>query len=322
MTVGYGITLGLAIGLLLLYLLVVKNKELWLTMLYVCVTVVNLGYLLLSMSKTLTLAILANDVVYLGSVFLSTCMLFTIIKLCGFRVTRLHTVGCLALGVLMFAIIATSGILPWYYKSVSIETVGGSTRLVKEYGVLHSAYLVYLLAYFAAMIATIVYSVRIKRVGSPKFAGLIAGVVCGNILVWLFEKFVTWEFEFLAVTYIMSELLLLLLYWMMQDYVHVKDLPQPIPTEGMQLGEDIATLPMEIKIGRVLRGLQEGEVLSAREREILELVLQNKRRKEIAAELCLSENTVKTYTRTLYAKLGVSCREELYAMLNSPRGGH
>ena len=320
MTVGYGITLGLAIGLLLLYLLVVKDKELWLTMLYVCVTVVNFGYLLLSMSKTLTLAILANDVVYLGSVFLSTCMLFTIIKLCGFRVTRLHTVGCLALGVLMFAIVATSGILPWYYKSVSIETVGGSTRLVKEYGVLHSAYLVYLLAYFAAMIATIVYSVRTKRVGSPKFAGLIAGVVCGNILVWLFEKFVNWEFEFLAVTYIMSELLLLLLYWMMQDYVHVKDLPQPTPTEGMQLREDIATLPMEIKIGRVLRGLQEGEMLSAREREILELVLQNKRRKEIAAELCLSENTVKTYTRTLYAKLGVSCREELYAMLNDHRG--
>ncbi len=320
MTLGYGITFGLAIGLLLLYLLVVKNKELWLTMLYVCVTVVNLGYLLLSMSKDLAFAILANNVVYLGSVFLSTCMLFTIIKLCGFQVTRLHTVGCLALGVLMFAIVATSGILPWYYKSVSIETVGGSTRLVKEYGVLHSAYLVYLLAYFAAMIATIVYSVRIKRVGSPKFAGLIAGVVCGNILVWLFEKFVNWEFEFLAVTYIMSELLLLLLYWMMQDYVHVKDLPQPIPAEGMQLGEDIATLPMEIKIGRMLLGLQEGEVLSAREREILELVLQNKRRKEIAAELCLSENTVKTYTRTLYAKLGVSCRDELYARLNSHRG--
>ena len=50
-------------------------------------------------------------------------------------------------------------------------------------------------------------------------------------------------------------------------------------------------------------------------REILELILKNKRRKEIANELCLSENTIKTYTRTLYSKLGVSSREELYALL-------
>ena len=52
-----------------------------------------------------------------------------------------------------------------------------------------------------------------------------------------------------------------------------------------------------------------------REREILELMLENKRRKEIAEHLCLSENTVKTYTRTLYSKLGVTSREELYALL-------
>jgi two-component system response regulator DevR len=45
------------------------------------------------------------------------------------------------------------------------------------------------------------------------------------------------------------------------------------------------------------------------------LVLQNKKRKEIADELCLSENTIKTYTRTLYGKVGVSSREELYALL-------
>jgi DNA-binding NarL/FixJ family response regulator len=44
-------------------------------------------------------------------------------------------------------------------------------------------------------------------------------------------------------------------------------------------------------------------------------VLQNKKRKEIAEELCLSENTVKTYVRTLYGKVGVGSREELYALL-------
>lgn len=77
----------------------------------------------------------------------------------------------------------------------------------------------------------------------------------------------------------------------------------------------IATMPMEEKILKVLSFLKPGEMLAERERKVLELVLQNKKRKEIAEELCLSENTIKTYTGTLYGKVGVSSREELYALL-------
>ena len=315
MIIEYGITLTLAVGLLIAYFAVVQKREFWLSLLYVSVAVVNLGYLLLSAAMSLELAILANDVVYLGSVYLSLCMLFTVVKLCGFAVKRTHVILCVSLSTLMFLITATVGFLPWYYETVSLEIVHGTARLVKTYGPLHPVYLVYLLGYFAAMITVIVCSVRKRVVASQKFAGLIAGLVCGNLLVWLFEKFINWEFEFLSVTYIISELLLLLVYWMMQDYVHVKDLPKYTPAEERRLGVDIATMPMNVKIGKVLRCVKEGETLASREREILERILENKKRRQIAEELFLSENTVKTYTRTLYAKLGVTCREELYALL-------
>ena len=52
-------------------------------------------------------AIFANDVAYLGSVFLSLCMLLTIVKLCGFEVKKGHVIGCVTLGAIMFAIIAS-----------------------------------------------------------------------------------------------------------------------------------------------------------------------------------------------------------------------
>lgn len=48
------------------YALLVRRKEFWLFMLYVCVSLVNLGYLLISVSKTVEFAIFANDVAYLG----------------------------------------------------------------------------------------------------------------------------------------------------------------------------------------------------------------------------------------------------------------
>ena len=315
MTTGYTICLIAALGLLIAYSVVAKNKEFWLTMLHVCVSVVNLGYLLMSLANTVEFAVFGNDVAYLGSVFLSMCMFLTIVRLCGFEIKKAHVITCVSLGALMFAIVASSPMLPLYYKSVDIEMIDGAAKLVKEYGVLHPVYLVYLLGYFAAMIGTIIHSVRRKKIGDTKLAGFIAAVVFSNLLMWLFEKLVSWDYEFLSVTYITSELLLLLVYWMMQDYVRKNDIPAFTPAESEQLGIDIATMPMEIKIGKVLLCLKNGETLAPREREVLELILQYKKRREIAEIMYVSESSVKLYTRTLYSKLGVSCREELYAIL-------
>ena len=301
--------------LLIGYFSLVRKKEPWLLLLYICVTIVNVGYFLLSVSKTVEVAIFANDVAYFGSVFLSMSMLLTITKLCGFEIKKNLIITLGSIGILMFLIVATAGILPWYYKEVELVFVDGAAKLKKVYGVLHPLYLIYLIGYFSAMVACIVQSIRKKMIASQRHASLIAAIVFGNIAVWFVEKFIPWDFEFLSVSYIFSEIILLGLYWMMQDYVRVDLVPQPTQETVRPTPIDIATMPMEEKILKVLSFLKEGELLATREREILEMVLANKKRKEIADELCLSENTIKTYTRTLYGKLGVSSREELYALL-------
>ena len=314
MTVGYAICLIAAVGLTVAYLLMVKNKEPWLTMLYISIAVVNLGYFLMSLANTVGFALFANDVAYLGSVFLSAFMFLTIVRLCGFEVKRAHVITCTALGALMFAIVASSPMLPLYYKSVDIEMIDGAAKLVKEYGVLHPFYMVYLLGYFAAMIGTIIHSVRKKKIANPKLAGFIAAVVFSNLLMWLFEKLVHWEYEFLSVTYIGSELLLLLVYWMMQDYVHKNEVPESIIVEERSPVIIVDNMTRAEKIKVILASLPENTVLSARQTDILERILDYKSRKEIAAELHLSENTVKTHTAMLYKALGVSGRDEIYAM--------
>ena len=306
--------MALAIGLLIAYLLMVKNKEIWLIMIYICVTVVNLGYLLLSMANTVEFAVFGNDVAYLGSVFLSMCMFLTIVRLCGFKIKKAHVITCASLGALMFAIVASSPMLPLYYKSVDIEMIDGAAKLVKEYGVLHPVYLVYLLGYFAAMIGTIIHSVRKKKIGNPKLAGFIAAIVCSNIVMWLFEKLVNWEYEFLSVMYISSEFLLLIVYWMLHDYVHKNEVPSPVIVEEKAPIIIVDNMTRAEKIKTILDSLPEDTALSTRQMDILERILDYKSRKEIAVELHLSENTVKTHTGMLYKALGVSGRDEIYAM--------
>jgi DNA-binding NarL/FixJ family response regulator len=136
--------------------------------------------------------------------------------------------------------------------------------------------------------------------------------VFGNIAVWFIEKFIPWDFEFLSVSYLFSEVILLGLYWMMQDYVRVDLISQPVQEAPRPVPTDPS---MEEKLSRALARLSPEEALSSRESEVLALVLAHKKRKEIAEELHLSENTIKTYTRTLYGKVCVSSREELYTLL-------
>jgi DNA-binding CsgD family transcriptional regulator len=317
MTTGYIICLIAALGILVAYSVVVKTKEFWLTMLHVCVAVVNLGYLLMSLANTVEFAVIGNDVAYLGSVFLSMCMFLTIVRLCGFEIKKSHVITCVSLGAVMFAVIASSPMLPLYYKSVDIEMIDGAAKLVKEYGVLHPVYLFYLLGYFASMIGTIIYSVRKKKIGKPKLAGFIAAIVCGNLVIWLFEKMVRWEYEFLSVTYIISEFLLLIVYWMLQDYVYINDIPKPVTHE-----EKVSVIFMDSreraeKIKQIIAGLPEEATLTARQIDILEGILAGKSRKEMAADLHLSENTVKMHTTSLFKILKVTSREEIFARIKA-----
>jgi DNA-binding CsgD family transcriptional regulator len=314
MSIVYGILMVISFLLLLGYCFLLKKKEPWLLFLYICVTVINLGYFMLSRAKDVKFALFANKVAYFGSVFLVVCMLMTIVKLCGFVYKKYLPITLIAVALAMYAIICTTGYLPWYYKSVSLEQIDGAVKLVKEYGPLHLSYIVYIFLYFSAMVATILVAMKMKKAGSQKHATVIAAVVFGNIAVWFVEQFIPWNFEFLSVSYLMSELIFLALYWMMQDYVQketvsafVSDKPQVI---------DIATMSMEEKMQLVLARLPAETMLAPREREVLECILENKRRKDIAEQLHLSENTIKTHTRSLYNKLGVSSREELYKYLS------
>lgn len=292
-----------------------KQDEPWLVALFSCVAVVNLGYTLTAFSKTVEMALLATKVTYLGQVLIPLCMLMIISKLCGFTYTK-AVVWCLVgAAALMFALVCTAGYLDWYYAGASIESIAGATVLQKEYGRLHPINLIYVILYFIAMLTVLGLSLKKRKAASQRHAIIMMAVVLGNIGIWCIQKLIPWDFESLSAIYLMSALAFLATWYMLQDYVHRRDIPKYTPAEQKQLGIQITAMSMEAKLAKVLTFVNDGGPLGVREREILEMILESKRRKDIASELHLSENTVKTYTRSLYSKLGVSCREELYSLL-------
>ncbi len=309
MTTAYSVIFALSLLLPVGYYLFVRKtqNEPWLFVLNLSVCVVNLGYLLLSLSQTVDCALTANKIAYLGQVFVPLCMFMIISGLCGFAYKKWVKYVLIGAAMLMFALVLTTGHLDWYYKSVTLIQADGAAKLVKVYGFLHPVNLVYVLSYFVAMFVVIGVSLKKRKGQSQKLVGLMFAVVIGNIGMWIVEKLITWNFEFLSVSYLMSEFVFFFAYWMLQDYVHISDVP---PTSIVL----VDSMTGAQKLQSVLKNLPEQVTLTSKEKEVLELVLEGKSRKEIAALLHVSENTVKTHLTHLYEKCNVSGREELLAL--------
>jgi len=320
LTIIYSTVAVLSLLLLIGCCLLVRKNKVWFVLLFSSVLVVNIGYSFLAMSTCLNMALWANRLAYLGSVFLPLAMLMIILDVSGTKYPKwLH--GALGvLSILVFLIAASPGILPIYYKEVSFAVVNGVSTLVKVYGSLHPLYLVYLLGYFAAMVTVIIRAQFKKTIDTTARAVILAIAVFVNIGVWFIEQMTSIEFEMLSISYIISELFLLGIHLIMNEYQRMKKIVKQVESvQGYSDAEtstpdvmlekpvvDEAASPERIEV--FMMGLK---TLTPTEREIYDAYIARVTTKEIMANMNIKETTLKYHNRNLYGKLGVSSRKEL-----------
>jgi DNA-binding NarL/FixJ family response regulator len=80
------------------------------------------------------------------------------------------------------------------------------------------------------------------------------------------------------------------------------------------LPEELVSAAMTRDIGREVEIRRTTDALTAREREVSELVAQGLSNKHIARQLDVSEGTVKIHLHNIYRKLGVMNRTTLAAL--------
>ena len=218
LTMVYGAVAVLSVLLLLGYFLWEKNKEWNFIFLISCVAIVNTGYFLLAVARSLPMAMFANAVSYFGAAYSVLAMLLIITEVCQMKNRKWLKGIFIGISTAAFLLAASGDWLGLYYTSVDITSIGGMTKLVKEYGPLHILYTVYLLSYVLIMVAVIWYAAKKQRLSSFKYTVLLLVAVLLNIGVWAVEQSFAEDFEFLSVSYIVTEVILLLLHGMLRDY--------------------------------------------------------------------------------------------------------
>ena len=314
MTIVYGAVAVLSVLLLIGYLLWEKKKEQTFIFLTGCVAAVNCGYFLLAVSGSLPVAMIANGISYFGAAYSMLAMLMIIWDVCQMKKSRWIKGVFVGISTAAFALAASGDWLGLYYRSVDIVTVNGMTKLVKEYGPLHVLYTVYLISYVLVMVAVIYDASRKKRLTSFKYTMLLLAAVLLNIGVWAVEQGFNEDFEFLSVSYVVTEVILLLLYSMLRDYGIIRP------------GGQIASVQMLTQLntrkspaGELPPGMEEmfrsfaekAGTLSAAERRILNYYIDGYDTAQIPELAFISIHTVKKHNHSIYQKLEVASRDEL-----------
>ena len=314
MTMVYGAVAVLSVLLLLGYLLWEKSKERNFIFLTSCVAIVNTGYFLLAAAHSLPMAMFANAVSYFGAAYSVLAMMFIIYDVCQMKKRSWLQYALIGISTAAFALAASGDWLGLYYTSVDITSIGGMTKLVKEYGPLHILYTVYLLSYVLIMVGIIWYAAKKQRLSSFKYTILLLVAVLLNIGVWAVEQGFSEDFEFLSVSYIVTEVILLLLHSMLRDYGIVQ------PDGGLISVQMLTQLnTRKISPGALPPGMEDlfqtftekVKTLSSAERRILNYYIEGHDTADIPDLAFISIHTVKKHNRSIYQKLGVASRDEL-----------
>lgn len=212
MALAYGIIAFISLCMVGICVAADKKRDIWLILVFVSVSLCNLGYFMVSVSKDLGGALNANRISYLGSVFLPFFMLMMVLRFCGMKRKKPLTVTLISIGIIMLAITTSSGIFPIYYRTVDIAFENGATKLIRTYGPLHLLYYVYLFGYMFSMVGVTFYAIARRRIKSPVHIALLLCAGFCNIIIWLVEQFLPRDFEWLSVSYILTECLILAIY--------------------------------------------------------------------------------------------------------------
>ena len=99
----------------------------------VCVMISNSGYFILSCSRNVQEALLANTLAYVGGIFLPLLIVYILIDYSDSKVPTWFSIVILVINILVLVSVMLTDRLPYYYASVQFVP-GSPSMLIKEPG--------------------------------------------------------------------------------------------------------------------------------------------------------------------------------------------
>ncbi len=208
----YGSLFIISLVLSLIYsLLWHKHFSVYLSLIFLVIPISITGYLMGALADNVGTALLAQKIIYIGSCFLLPFLFLNILSLCNIHYPKVLSAFVIAISMLFYIAVLSGGFLPIFYKSVLFVNEHGTKRLVKEYGFMHTIFLVFVVGVFLTSLAVTVYSYFKKRDVSHKIIFMLFWTQFVSILAYFVGGKLIESIEMLPLAYVLSQILFIMI---------------------------------------------------------------------------------------------------------------
>ncbi len=208
----YGTLFIISLVLSLIYsLLWHKHFSVYLSLIFLVIPISITGYLMGALADNVGTALLAQKIIYIGSCFLLPFLFLNILSLCNIHYPKVLSAFVIAISMLFYIAVLSGGFLPIFYKSVLFVNEHGTKRLVKEYGFMHTIFLVFVVGVFLTSLAVTVYSYFKKRDVSHKIIFMLFWTQFVSILAYFVGGKLIESIEMLPLAYVLSQILFIMI---------------------------------------------------------------------------------------------------------------
>ena len=189
------------------------------TLVYTLVPISALGYYLSSVVRSIDGAVIAQQIIYIGGIFLQLFIVLSIFNLCHIDIPKVLRTGAFAVCCIVYVSVLSIGHMDLFYKSVSFDVVKGRGVLLREYGFMHTFFYVLVFLFLIFGITAIAYA-WIKKKDVPRrilLLMIVPDAVCVlTFFVWL--KFFKNSFDLVPLGYVISEFVFLVIAYRVNLY--------------------------------------------------------------------------------------------------------
>ena len=211
-TTYYSVLFLLSVLLLIVYVYMWhKHFDVTLTMIFTFISISCLGYVMYSRSETIGESILANKIVYLGASFLQYFIMLNILNMCEIKLSKWVKDVLFICCILMYGSVLTIGYTTMFYKSMTFGIIDGTPVLTREYGFMHTVYLIITVLFLIISLVAIIYSFFKKKQVPRSIIYLLFIPYVLSVLGYFVGKSFIRTIEITPVAYIIADAVYLLI---------------------------------------------------------------------------------------------------------------
>ena len=192
---------------LALVLLTKRGSNMLEIMISCCILISNVGYFILSCSRNVEEAVLANAISYVGGIFLPLIIVYILIDYSDSKVPAWFTILILFFNVVVFASILLTDRFPYYYSSVEF-ILGSPSVLIKHPGLIYYVRYIMLAVEVGLAVFFTILTYTGKKTASFKMMLSYAICLAGGFCVYVLGNVLNLKYSLIPFCYLMCSFML------------------------------------------------------------------------------------------------------------------